>query len=201
MARTKEDVIEEFRCQAIREAAIRVVARKGFTHATVQDIADEAGVAKGTVYLYFKSREEILEKAKAALIDELLSQIRDAVRDGRDFESAIEALVRTQLQFFDERQDFFRLYFASSEPSAEKRMRRDSYRAHVAQIAKIIDSAAARGEIRGDDRDAERIALAIAAVVRDIVLQRMTEKGIRPIEDDIRFARDFICRGILEELR
>lgn len=194
--RTKEEVIEEYRCQAIREAAIRVVARKGFAHATVQDIADEAGVAKGTVYLYFKSREEILEKAKAAAIEEMLVQIRAATRDAADFASAIESLIATQLRFFDERQDFFRLYFSAAEQAADKRMRKDSYRAHIAQIAKLIEEGTTRGEVRGIDP--ERAAVATAAVIRDLVLQRMGEKSPRPIEEDIRFARDFICHGVLE---
>ncbi|MGZ7032185.1 MAG: helix-turn-helix domain-containing protein, partial [Thermoanaerobaculia bacterium] len=41
----------EFRTQTICDAAMRVVARKGVRNVTVQDIADEAGVAKGTVYI------------------------------------------------------------------------------------------------------------------------------------------------------
>ncbi|MGZ6971061.1 MAG: helix-turn-helix domain-containing protein, partial [Thermoanaerobaculia bacterium] len=55
---TKKQVVEEFRCRAICEAAMRVVGRKGLAGATVEDIAREAGVAKGTVYLYFRSRDE-----------------------------------------------------------------------------------------------------------------------------------------------
>lgn len=45
---TKKHVVEEFRCRAICDAAMRVVGRKGLVRATVEDIAREAGVAKGT---------------------------------------------------------------------------------------------------------------------------------------------------------
>jgi len=55
--KTKADVVEEFRKESICDAAMRVVARKGMKNVTVQDIADEAGVAKGTVYIYFQSRD------------------------------------------------------------------------------------------------------------------------------------------------
>src|SRR3954451_21764185 len=46
--------------QAILRAAITVFARNGYFNSKVADIASEAGVADGTVYLYFKSKEEIL---------------------------------------------------------------------------------------------------------------------------------------------
>src|SRR6187549_2963087 len=46
--------------EAILRAATRVFARNGYFNSKVADIAREAGVADGTVYLYFKSKEEIL---------------------------------------------------------------------------------------------------------------------------------------------
>ncbi|MEO8647836.1 MAG: TetR/AcrR family transcriptional regulator [Acidobacteriota bacterium] len=46
--------------EAILRAAIKVFAGKGFFNSKVADIAGEAGIADGTVYLYFKSKEEIL---------------------------------------------------------------------------------------------------------------------------------------------
>jgi TetR/AcrR family transcriptional regulator, fatty acid metabolism regulator protein len=44
----------------ILDAAVRVFARRGFHHCRVSDVADEAGVAYGLVYHYFRSKEEIL---------------------------------------------------------------------------------------------------------------------------------------------
>src|SRR5207253_3192255 len=46
--------------QQIIEAAIRVFARNGYYSSRVSDIAREAGIASGTIYLYFKTKEEIL---------------------------------------------------------------------------------------------------------------------------------------------
>lgn len=45
----------------ILEAAIQVLARKGAANTKIQNIAEEAGIAKGTIYLYFKNKEEIFE--------------------------------------------------------------------------------------------------------------------------------------------
>ena len=46
--------------QQIIEAALRVFARKGYFNSRVSDIAREAGIAAGTIYLYFDTKEEIL---------------------------------------------------------------------------------------------------------------------------------------------
>lgn len=195
LVRTKEKIVKEFRCQTICQAAMRVLARKGFAHATVQEIADEAGVAKGTVYLYFKSREEILDNTMEGAVKELLGRLRAAAEEGGDFSSALERVVSAQLMYFDEHQEFFRLYVVMAEPAGERRMRKHaSYRTHIAQLVSLIASAAGRGEIRKADH--ERLAIAIASVTRDIVLQRMTEKTPPPIGEDVRFVRDFICRGV-----
>jgi hypothetical protein len=103
--------------------------------------------------------------------------------------------VRAQIAYFDENQDFFRLYVVMAEPAGERRMRKHAtYRTHIAQLVTVIASAASRGEIRA--ADPERLAIAIASVTRDIVLQRMTEKTPRPLDEDVRFVRDFICRGM-----
>lgn len=192
---TKEEVVEKFRCQAIRDAAMRVVARKGYDHVTVQDIADEAGIAKGTVYLYFKSREDILEKTMTLSFSELQTRIREAIETGGTFAEALGRVVETQLQYFEEKQEFFRLYLAMAEPLGQRRLRKHAvYRTHIAQLVTMVETAAKKREIRGEP--AERVAIAIASVVRDIGMQRMTEKPARPLSEDIEFVRDFICRGI-----
>src|SRR5579872_4330456 len=46
--------------QRILDAAIEVIAQKGFFHSRVSEIADRAGVADGTIYLYFKNKDELL---------------------------------------------------------------------------------------------------------------------------------------------
>ena len=57
--RTKKDVVTEFRCSEILRAARSVFASKGYQAATVDDIAEFAGVAKGTIYCYFPSKFEL----------------------------------------------------------------------------------------------------------------------------------------------
>ena len=67
----------------ILEAAIAVFAEKGFNTARVSDIAKEAGVADGTIYLYFKSKEDLLLQIFEEKMDELKAGLMAAM-DGVD---------------------------------------------------------------------------------------------------------------------
>ncbi len=73
--------------EAILRAAITVFAHNGYFNSKVADIAREAGVADGTVYLYFKSKEEILHSIFDRSVDEALAAARkqiELITDPRD---------------------------------------------------------------------------------------------------------------------
>jgi TetR/AcrR family fatty acid metabolism transcriptional regulator len=195
--RTKEDVVEEFRKRSICDAAMRVVAQKGMRDVTVQDIADEAGVAKGTVYIYFQSRDEILSTAMDMATERLMEKLSSACSECRGFRDVLERRVRTQLRHFEENRDFFRMYLAMSEPLGEKRLRKHAtYQTYLGQLEALLREAIARGEVR--DAPVERLAVSISSVVRDIVLHRIIDRDPPALDDDVTFAVDFIMRGIGE---
>lgn len=66
--------------QRILDAAVAVFAEKGFFSSRVADIADRADVADGTVYLYFKSKEEILMAAINTAFDAFMSLARTELK-------------------------------------------------------------------------------------------------------------------------
>jgi TetR/AcrR family fatty acid metabolism transcriptional regulator len=67
----------------ILEAAVKVFARKGYFAARVADIASQAGVADGTIYLYFRNKEDIL----VSLFDEIMAE---HIEKGREELAAVE---------------------------------------------------------------------------------------------------------------
>ena len=66
--------------EAILRAATRVFARNGYFNSKVADIARAAGVADGTVYLYFKSKEEILHSIFDRSVDEAIADARKRLK-------------------------------------------------------------------------------------------------------------------------
>ncbi|MBX6771076.1 MAG: TetR/AcrR family transcriptional regulator [Chloroflexi bacterium] len=74
---------EERRAQILR-AALEVFATRGYTNATISDIAQQAGLAHGTVYLYFRGKEEIFQSLVTSFTHQLLTEI--GAHDNRDGE-------------------------------------------------------------------------------------------------------------------
>jgi AcrR family transcriptional regulator len=90
MARKKNDPIQQQLAQARREqilmAAARVFADKGFQRATIHDVAQAAGIADGTIYIYFKN--------KTALLLGLLNQVNESERREDDMARMFETNAR-----------------------------------------------------------------------------------------------------------
>src|SRR5205085_12029416 len=78
--RSRQNAAEKRR--QILDAAVRVFARRGFNQCRVSDIADEAGVAYGLVYHYFRSKDEVLDTLFLERWNVMLEVIRDI--DERD---------------------------------------------------------------------------------------------------------------------
>jgi TetR/AcrR family transcriptional regulator, fatty acid metabolism regulator protein len=76
----------------ILDAAIRVFARQGFHSTRVSDIAEEAGVAYGLVYHYFKSKDEVLNELFSERWSLLLSAIEESDRGGISPRAKLEAV-------------------------------------------------------------------------------------------------------------
>jgi TetR/AcrR family fatty acid metabolism transcriptional regulator len=70
--------------EAIHRAAITIFARNGYFNSKVADIAREAGVADGTVYLYFKSKEEILHSIFDRSVEKVVAEARSQVESTSD---------------------------------------------------------------------------------------------------------------------
>jgi AcrR family transcriptional regulator len=75
----------EHRRDELLNAAVRVFAEKGIAGATIADVAEAAGVAKGTFYLYFTSKEHLLAALRERFVTEVLAHARTYLdRVGRD---------------------------------------------------------------------------------------------------------------------
>ncbi|MCF8566065.1 TetR family transcriptional regulator [Alicyclobacillus tolerans] len=84
---------DEAKYQAILEAAVQVMAESGYHHAQISRIARAAGVADGTVYLYFKNKEDILVSLLRQTIGQIVEKGREQVRSQETAEDKLRSLV------------------------------------------------------------------------------------------------------------
>jgi AcrR family transcriptional regulator len=200
-SKSKEEVVSEYRVQSIQDAAMRVIARKGMAAATMQEIAEEAGVAKGTIYLYFRDRDELVEKTFETAITQLIDRVEKAMIEGKSLEEKIRAAMTAKLSFFRENREFFRLYISLRLPEGDAQQQRrhkrncePQYRDSVGRLAGILEEAMDRGEIRRFD--SHRLALFIVEGSNAIVVERVMEESSPSEEQDVEFLTRVIMGGI-----
>ncbi|MGB2694831.1 MAG: TetR/AcrR family transcriptional regulator [Dehalococcoidia bacterium] len=139
------------RREAILSAAREVFAQKGFEGTTIADVAREAGVASGTVYLYFPSKLDIFAALNARLFEVIIGAMNQVgapptVRGGT--RTRIHAIFES----CSEHRDLLRLVFLNPDPRTEvaRRMRRaDEER--LKPLAQIFQQGIAAGTVRQSD--------------------------------------------------
>ncbi|MFD4501033.1 TetR/AcrR family transcriptional regulator, partial [Streptomyces sp. NPDC058486] len=98
------------------EAAVTLIAEQGFSATTVDEIAERAGVAKGTVYYNFKSKTELFEELLRHGVSLLTASLRTAAEEtaasGGSRVAALDAMIRAGLVFIDRYPAFTQLYVA-----------------------------------------------------------------------------------------
>lgn len=169
---TKNQVVSEFRRKKILDAARSVFARKGFTSGIVDQIAKEAGVAKGTVYLYFRSKAEIYRAVLDHDLEALKREMLGRIAAAEGLKDKIRLFILTRLENSEARREFFQIMdTASGKLSLTRRQYRDWLSEPVLKLASVLDEAARRGEIRA--LPSEKTAWLIADMTRGTIQRRL----------------------------
>lgn len=139
------------RRDAILSAARKVFARKGFEGTTIADIAREAGVAAGTVYLYYPSKIDIF----AALNAQLFAVINDAIAEvaaPADLSGGTRARVRAVFEACGRHRDLLRLVFLNPDPRTEvARRMKHADEERLRPLADLFLAGMNAGAVRRDD--------------------------------------------------
>jgi len=84
--------------EAILRAAIKVFAQKGYFSSKVADIAKEAGIADGTVYLYFKSKDEVLHSIFDRAMEEFIAEGRREIAEIETADKRLQRIAQLHLE-------------------------------------------------------------------------------------------------------
>ena len=136
----------------ILEAAVKVFARQGFHQSTVAQIAKEAGVADGTIYLYFKNKDDILVQFFRFRTKQVFASFREAVDGAETSTDKLRKLVRRHLAEFQRDRDGAVVYQVETHQNsrlAEAQIREMS-KMYRDLISEIIEQGQQEGAIRKD---------------------------------------------------
>jgi AcrR family transcriptional regulator len=186
------------RRDAILEAARVVFARQGYANTVVDDIAGQADIGKGTLYLYFPSKEQIYMAALLEDARRLDDESRAAMAAMDSWRDKLRAYVEVRIRYFDKHQNFVRIYLTEfrSMCMQGKPVHADLHRLAEqgeAQLAQMFAAAAARGHIR--NIDPELAAGAVSDLTRGLMERRLKHMGRPMSSSDTEFALDLLYRA------
>jgi AcrR family transcriptional regulator len=185
---------------AILAAARHVFAANGFGDTTIDEIAQAAGIAKGTVYLYFRSKRELYRAALTSGISELTSIVAVRVAEARTLEQKVRAYVEARAGYFDTHREFFKLYLAELAEVFRHPGRRPGsaferlYLEHVSGLEQaLLESVPARGRAQ---RPARALAFALADLTRGIAVRQLRGWSRMALADEVEFVAGLVLKGL-----
>ena len=149
----------------IIEAAITVFAKQGYYQTTVAQIAREAGVADGTIYLYFKNKEDILLQIFSFRAKQIFDQFYDAVATCEHSEEKLRSLIRNQLEAFQQDKGLAVVFQAESRQVRKS----DALTEQINQISKQYRTLIGEIVEKGQDEGCMRKDLYLGLVKRFIL--------------------------------
>src|SRR5438067_8988104 len=131
------------------DAAIKVFAERGFHTATVSEIARAAGVADGTIYLYFKGKDDLLLRLFDEKMTGLVAEVKAAVAQERSAAEKLQRFIQLHLALVERNPDLASVLIVELRQSAQfiKAADRAKLAAYVDLIAEVVREGQESGEL------------------------------------------------------
>lgn len=182
--------------RGIQEAVVRILSRGGAEALTMERVAAEAGLAKGTLYLHFKDKKQLLTAVKDDALRPLWDELFAIIDGPLAPAEKLERLVVRHLGYFDEHRDLFRvlLWDRQIAESTLRRQQSHPFRSYVEKVARVFEE----GILAGAFRPCDPQRLAAMLVEADIVTigRRFAAATPGPVEADARFVVDLFLNGV-----
>lgn len=182
--------------EALLDAALVRIAADGIDAFTMEGVAEEAGVAKGTIYLYFDSKRRLVEAAIAYSLDPLVDRVTRIMQSGTEPAVKLSRMAEANLEYFDEHRELFRVhlegpYFPHTQAG---RLHEEGYRTVLGHTIAVLREAIETGVFRAFD---PAIAAAIwLESLTAFILRRLREEDRDSISSDVEALLDLFLHGL-----
>ncbi|HEU4765324.1 MAG TPA: TetR/AcrR family transcriptional regulator [Candidatus Eisenbacteria bacterium] len=176
----------------LMQAGRKLFSRKGLYESRIEDLTESAGIAKGTLYLYFRNKEELIREVTAAGYDDLREHVTRHLGRARTTSGLVRAIVKAHLEFFADHPDLVRIFH---QVRGMLKFQRREWRSlsvplegHVRFLADVLSRAT---RPPGNARERRRLAIQIYGTVSGVTsvqialdgridLRGMLSKGTMP---------------------
>jgi AcrR family transcriptional regulator len=192
----RKALLEAVTRQCIERAVLETVRREGVQELTMEKVAAEAGVAKGTLYLYFKDKSQLLRSVYELSLQPLRDRFKALLSGPFPPLEKLDGLCHTHLAFFDENRSLFRMLIHERNLSLAQwdRYKNSRYQQSVATVARVMAEGIEAGALVPCDPGKAAAVFVEATIAMN--QRRLMDESPGPVEEDARFLSDFLLHGL-----
>ncbi|MEO8217568.1 MAG: TetR/AcrR family transcriptional regulator [Acidobacteriota bacterium] len=201
MASTSITTIDVFQGTGKRErilrAAVEVFARTGYFNAKVTDVASGAGVADGTIYLYFQGKEDLLLTIFEELTASYLERLADAIAGCRDAEAQVREAIRFHLETLGDDRSLAVVFQVELRQSLKfmSLLSRKGLAEYLTTLRQIIERGQSQGLFRADLQP-QLTANLIFGILDEMVTSWILSEKEYDLTEHAQRICDFVLRGL-----
>jgi TetR/AcrR family transcriptional repressor of multidrug resistance operon len=196
---SEKSLWQSYKRQSIQEAVIRLMCREGLKSVTMERVAQEVGIAKGTVYLHYNDKKELLNEVKRSALAPLMVALEAILRGDEAPPQKLRSYSHYYFSYFQERRDLFRILIYEREITQGARYQSDRYRRLIQEIARVIREGIRSGVFR--DADAHKVAAMFIESNFALLNQRLLSEKPVPVEGDANLIADVFLAGLEKRRR
>lgn len=162
----------------------------------MDEVAAEAGVSKGCLYLHFRNKKELLESVKEASFKPLGDELQTILSSSLSPDRKIRDIMHRLLGYFDQNRALFR-FLLEDRDLAQSPIRRQSnsrYRSFLERISRVMEDGVAEGLFR--HLDSGKVASMLIESTIAMTARRLLDEEPAPAEEDARLLMEVFLQGI-----
>lgn len=179
----------------IYEAAVGILTRHGYEATTMDRVAQEAGVAKGSLYNYFPNKVELLRFVHEKAVEPMRRNAREILATDMPATAKIESMLRAWFMYIDEHRGLFNFVF--NDYAVQKVLQRQHGLAQadaVRNLGRVIEQGIEEGAFR--KIDANRVAEFLFGAVRQMCDRQLAAKDVGPVREMVKALVDLFLHGV-----
>lgn len=203
--------------EEIISTAQKLIIQKGYRKTSVEDITKEAGIAKGSFYTYFKSKDSLMESIFSEKIEVLSKGLEDSLKNVQGLDDTIKKYIRYYLSVSENEAEFILVMMTMMRSIDSigdvliKRIEKDKTKKKE-EIEEILKKYKDEIDIK-DENDIERYSLIIRGNLNNFYINnyfpsgnRLNEISIEGLQErirsvDIEYETDFMSKAILKLIK
>jgi len=195
----KQEILRSFMETTIAQAAKEVFAERGYQRATLEDIAQRAGMSKATIYLYYRNKDDLFLHVVEELVNTAMAATAQEAATAKPPLEKLYCMVCGKVEFYEREREFFRIYLNEKQglevapKDPHKKALREMYLQGVQTLAGVVQEGIDAGVLR--PMDSQRLAFFLQEMISNVVEQRIQGQLDTSVEEDVELVLSLFLDG------